>query len=337
MARGNTVRMSNLELLRIVAMFLVMLGHSHLRVHPFPQAETICQYPIRSFGNVLVACVTTTGVDIFIAISGWFGIRFKLEGLVRYLFQVLFILWVVYTIAIGAQLTGLSVEGVKVSLGFYDSYWYVTGYLGLYLFSPLLNKFVDYASKREYQSFLLLFYFFQCYFSWLTAWYDYYMGYSVLLFAGIYLTAAYFRKYPVRWLERNALALLAVAVLVMAAIATSSLLCLGHAARQIRDDNPLVIFVSILLLLSFRKMKFQNRLVNWLAASCFAVYLIHVSPFVYPYFISVVSSIYQQFDGLSYAFILLLSFSIVYLSCVLFDQIRLVAWTYLLRLYRSFL
>ena len=173
---------------------------------------------------------------------------------------------------------------------------------------------------------LLSYYLFQSYYSWLSAWYDYYDGYSIILFGGIYLTAAYLRKYPIVFLQKHSLKLLFVVILVMAIIAYFSLWKFGHAARQIRDDNPLVIFASVLLLLSFNKLKIQSRVINWFATSCFAVYLIHYSPFVYPYLMSFMRSIYVQYDGYLYGFMLILTLLAVYLVSTLFDQIRIVTW-----------
>lgn len=312
------IRSSNIELLRIVAMILIMFGHSHLRIH---HAST--------FIDVLLSCITTTGVGVFIAISGWFGIHFRLQGLAKYLYQVFFTLWMVYALAIAFGVAKINIDGIMISLSFYEGYWFVIGYLGLYLISPILNSFIEHARKIECQILLLSYFLFQCYYSWLSAWYDYYNGYSIVLFGGIYLTVAYIRKYPVQWIQKNAVMLLVGVLFFMSVIAYFSLLNFGHAARQIRDDNPLVILVSILMVICFSKMKFQSKVINWLAASCFAVYLIHYSPFVCPYFMQLIRDVYAQFDGLIYGFTLLFALVMVYVLCTLFDQLRIVSWALL--------
>jgi surface polysaccharide O-acyltransferase-like enzyme len=315
-------RESNLELLRIVAMVLVMFGHTHLRMHPMSQSGMeLC-----SILNIVSSCISTMGVGIFISISGWFGIMFKVSGLTKYIFQILFVLWAVYGLAITLGYAGLSFEGIKVSIGLYDGYWFIIGYLGLYLISPVLNVFIDKATKKEYQVLLLSLLLFQCVYSWLTAWYDYYNGYSIILFAVIYLTAAYFRKFPIAWVEKHAHWLFIITVVVMAAIATLSLWKFGNAARQIRDDNPLVVLGGILLLLSFNKLKFHSKIVNWLAASCFTVYLLHYSPFAYPHLMAIMREVYAQYDGAIYCLVLLMFLIAVYFCCTLFDQLRILAW-----------
>lgn len=318
-------RCSNIELLRIVAMFFILLGHSHQTTHE-----------MSNYFDVILRCITVPAVGIFVAISGWFGIRFKKNGVAKYIFQCFFILWAIYGIVIALNIAPFDLEGIKISLSFYEGYWFIMGYLGLYIFSPILNTFIDNASKKEYQIVLLSYFLFQSYFSWLSAWYNYYGGYSIVLFGGIYLSAAYLRKYPVRWIHDNAPSLLVGTIFLMSLIAYVSISELGHAARQIRDDNPLVIMTSILMVLCFNKLKFHSGIVNWLAASCFAVYLIHFNPFVYPYFMQLMHFIYIHYDGVGYVFVLLFALSLVYIVCTLFDQIRILAWNCLNTLSHKF-
>ena len=321
------VRKSNVELLRILVMCFIVLGHTNLFLAHLPLSIDIERYPLISFGKVAYCCLGVNSVDTFIAISGWFGIHFRKEGLFKYLFQVLFILWTIYGLAIVLNVAAFDVHGIQIGLGFYNGYWFVTGYLGLYLISPMLNTFIEHTSKREYQIVLLSYFLFQGYFSWLSAWYDYYGGYSVILFGGVYLTAAYLHKYPIVWVQNNAFSLFVFTILLMTVITSLSLWKCGHAARMIRDDNPLVIIASILLLLSFNKLHFHCKIVNWLAASCFAVYLIHFNPFVLPYIMELMHRLYVQFDGLLYGLMLIIALSLIYLACTLFDQLRILTWT----------
>ena len=327
----KSIRLSSIELLRILSMILIMFGHSHLRIHHLPNSAIIGTDSVSSYLHIMTSCVSVLGVNIFVAISGWFGIRFKKKGIALYLYQVLFILWAIYFIAIALNLTDLNFSGIKTCLSFYEGYWFVMGYLGLYLISPVLNTFVENASKREIQITLLSYYIFQSYYSWLSGWYNYYDGYSIFLFGGIYLTSAYLKKYPINWINKNSLQIWIAIILLMTTIAYFSLWKFGFAARQIRDDNPFVILASVLLVITFSKFKFQSRIVNWLAKSAFAVYLIHFNPIVYSYFMYVTKYVYTQFDGYIYSIVLIITLLIIYLCCVLFDQIRICSWNLLLK------
>lgn len=325
-------RLSGIELLRIVAMMFVLLSHSYLRINSNPPSEGIDSNCIKSFFDVLLSCVATTGVDIFIAISGWFGINYKPQGLLKYIFQVLFILLLVSSFAIAMHIVSFDTGFIKVCLTFYEGYWFVVGYLGLYIISPILNSFIESATKNEYKVVLISFYIFQCYYSWLSAWYDYYNGFSVLLFAGIYLTTAYLRKYPISWLDKHPIKILVGVVLIMTTIAYTSHLLSGHYARQIRDDNPLVTLISILFLFAFKQLHFHNRLINWFATSCFTVYLISYHPSVYPYFMSIMQKLYDNCHGLLYGITMVLALLSVYAICTIVDQLRVFTWNGLSKL-----
>lgn len=325
-SKTGSKRLSGIELLRIVAMMFVLLGHSYLRINSTPPSEAVGSNCIKSFLDVLLSCVATTGVDIFIAISGWFGINYKPQGLLKYIFQVLFTILLVYGFSIALHIVSFDTGCIKVCLTFYEGYWFVVGYLGLYIISPILNSFIESATKNEYKIVLLSFYIFQCYYSWLSSWYDYYNAYSVLLFAGIYLTTAYLRKYPISWLEKHPVKILVGVVLIMTTIAYTFYALSGHYARQIRDDNPLVILVSILFLFVFKQLRFHNKLINWFAASCFTVFLISYHPSIYPNFMIIMQELYDNYHGLIYGAILILSLMSVYIACTIVDQLRVFTW-----------
>lgn len=81
-------RQLNIEVLRIIAMQLVLVGHSNIAsngdayydfVHSNLLKE-ICITEIKSWTFVCVPC--------FVVISGYFGIRWKWKGLFNYLFQI---------------------------------------------------------------------------------------------------------------------------------------------------------------------------------------------------------------------------------------------------------
>lgn len=322
----SAIRNSKIEVLRIASMFLIMFGHFHLRLYSIPGRDEAMNVPFFSFLDLLQRSISTLGVGVFIAISGWFGIRFRKEGLLKYIFQVLFILWTIFGIACLKTPSEFNLSGIKISLCFYEGYWFVIAYLGLYLASPVLNTFVNHSSKKDFQLLLLFWILFQSYFSWLSEWYNYYNGYSIIFFCGIYLTAGYIRKYPIRWVENNAFNLFVISVLLMALLSFLSELFLGFAGRQLRDDNPLAIIASITLVILFNKKPFFNRIINWLAASCFTVYLIHYSPFIYPHVLSVMKSLYTSYNGFIYGVLLVTGMALIYLACTLYDQFRIYMW-----------
>ena len=63
------------------------------------------------------------------------------------------------------------------------------------------------------------------------------------------------------------------------------------SSRMCCYSNPIVIFSAILLFLYFAQLKLNNRLINWLGASSFAVYLLHCSPNMYELYLNSIKTV----------------------------------------------
>lgn len=68
-------RKSNIELLRIISMILIVLNHSNYLIFGSVIGEEIEQDSFRSFGRMLFEQLCIIGVNVFVLISGYFGIR----------------------------------------------------------------------------------------------------------------------------------------------------------------------------------------------------------------------------------------------------------------------
>ncbi len=83
---------------------------------------------------------------------------------------------------------------------------------------------------------------------------------------------------------------------------------------------------SIAFLLAFSKMKFSNNTVNWIASSCFAVYLLHMNKFVAPLYLHLLNSLYQNNSFAHYclyAFVISIG---VFSVSILIDKIRYICF-----------
>lgn len=92
-----------------------------------------------------------------------------------------------------------------------------------------------------------------------------------------------------------------------------------------RYDNPLMILSSIAFFLIFLTIKFQNRLVNWMAISALAIYLIQENTYVRKYFLNPIYKMYAEIDSpLLLLFTFLLYILSVCVICILIDKFRMV-------------
>lgn len=324
-------RLSNYELLRILAILFVLIGHVSMTIHMLPNAGDISSTPIESFGKVFLSSLSVGGVDVFVLISGWFGIRATIKGLAKYVYQVFFLLWLILFIFSILDRSALTSDTLKASFLLYNGYWFIMAYLGLYLLAPILNSFVNSVSKKQFQTFLILFYFFQSYFSWITSVVDYFGGYSITLFCILYLTARYIKLYPIRIIGKYSLTVYFVISFFITIIVTLSLRYTGTALRMLRYDNPMIILSSLGLLMAFSKWNFHNKVINRVALSVFAVYIVHFNPFVFPYFKHYVLFIYNSTNNIVTILSLFLFLCVVFLICFLIDQLRIVSWNLLLK------
>lgn len=80
-------RLVNIELLRIIAMLLVLLNHSTWSASYF-KIEMVRSDFWKSIGVLEIYSWIFVCVPCFVVISGYFGIHWKWKGLLNYLFQI---------------------------------------------------------------------------------------------------------------------------------------------------------------------------------------------------------------------------------------------------------
>lgn len=327
-AKLKSIRQSNIELLRILSMFFVLIGHVNGLIIGLPNKETFSTDFLSSSMHVLVQGISVVGVNVFVLISGWFGIKATFKGGGKFVFQFLFLLLAIYGLALITGHAVFNISGIKNSLGLTEEYWFVMAYLGMFIFTPILNAYVEQASQVQFRNLLISFYVFQCYYCWISGFTSYFEGYSVVFFCGLYLTARYVRLYPLSFLYLNSSKLYLGISIFISLIASLGIYFFGNAMRMLRYDNPLVILSSLALLLAFSKIKFQRNYVNVIAQSSFAVYIIHFNPYVFPFFKQVVRELCMQFSGVSLIGMLFIFLVVVFLVCVVIDQVRIGMWRF---------
>jgi len=73
-------RQSNFELLRIIALFFVLIFHSNFHTLGYPTPVEVIGNPVQYLCEFLVQGLTVVCVNVFVLLSGWFGIRPSLKG-----------------------------------------------------------------------------------------------------------------------------------------------------------------------------------------------------------------------------------------------------------------
>lgn len=159
-------RSSNIELLRIVSMFLVILGH-YLPFRGMPTNETLENDVLGTLFNLELHSICIVCVNCFILISGYFGIHWKLKSFSNLIFQILF--WSIVCPIFVSVITG-SFDRVDIFKYLYSNIffrWFVVSYIGLYMMAPMMNKFIETVTRRELGLFILAFYLFSTIFGYI--------------------------------------------------------------------------------------------------------------------------------------------------------------------------
>ena len=323
-------RKSNIELLRIVAMLYVVLLHANYFSLGRVDITDIIINPIPAFFKAYLEQLCIVCVNVFVLISGWFGIRPTLKGGLSLLFQVFFfhILIILVLLAIG--------ESIPAS-GFYrlfyeDSpYWFVIAYLILYAVSPILNAFIETVNVRTYLSVLVSFFLLEFAFGWMSnvAGAVYNEGYSAISFMGLYLLARYLYKYPTKIITFS----IPQNIMLYFLFSLLPILLFFLTKREFNYmayTSPFVISASVFFFMAFNKMKFSNKVINYLACSSFAIYLVHLHPLVKDHFICLMRSAFEKLGGMYILFAV--SFAIILgLICMILDKVRIFVWKQILK------
>ena len=270
------MRDSNIELLRIICMLFILIHH--FIVHSLFPDLLVRDGDISAYR---VACIIINGfvyvgVNCFILISGYFGIKFKF----RSLFNLYFIC------AFFALITALMksfVADVQFNKGLiysillpfsHSDWWFIKCYVALFLISPILNKAAQYLHKKEFTTAIVLLTALNVYLGYY--WHQHNVdGYNLVQFIYIYLIGAYLHKFPFKSLDRkNSMLLYLSGALLWSLCSVLSVKWKIPHWISFYYNNPLVIIASIGLFVYMSKLEIKSRAINVVAASVLAAYLI---------------------------------------------------------------
>lgn len=331
---GNKkIRQSNFELLRIISMFMVLVLHADFIALGEPNKMDIISSPWISSIKVLLEMASIVAVNVFVLISGWFGIRPSVKGFLNFVFQCLFFSIGIYLIMILVGNQEFSIRGLISCFTFNGSYWFVLAYLCLYILSPILNVFLQHTHKRTQLVILISFFTFQTLFAWLLDGAIFLRrGYSTLSFIGLYLLINYIKKYlDYKNLNCGLCYLLLIILSAVLFLLAKYLGCYFITNRLFEYSNPIVIVSSVSLVLFFSTIKIHNIIINYIAKSCFAVYLLHCNSYIWEFFLGTIRGNMINQTPLEYFHV----FAIIviwFVLAILIDQVRLLLWNLVLKL-----
>lgn len=332
---SNKMRDSNMELLRIITMLMIMIQHANFKVIGIPSSMDIITMPISSFVRFFIQSLVFIGVNVFVTLSGWYGIRFRVERLLGFIFQVLFFSVLVYVVLFLTGYAPVLPPKRWLFLLTMQNYWFAVAYLLLYILSPVLNAFVEVASSKTMRNVLLLLFACELLLGWMPSVYPSYISSSSPLhFCALYLLARYMKVYQPRWTQlkryRDIMIFLLLSLLISLAALISEMGGAKISYYLYQYSSPLCIVSALFFILAFSKISVQSKLVNIVATSCFAVYLVHDNPyFCDAFYMPLIKNWFTTRSTESFVLMTGAWIALLFLVSILLDRIRLHVWNFI--------
>jgi len=265
-------RNSNIEILRIIAMLMIVVGH----LYKFLNVVYDLPSGIDSFA------ITNAGVDIFVLISGLFGIKPTINKFVNLWLVTIFyslLAAIIGIIVLDMPLYKLLTSFIKVASIIYSPYWFLITYFALMLFVPMINTILK-QDKRTLLLYLIIFLFVDCIFQTMSkGFYGLtFFGGALFHFIALYTLARVITLWNIRL---KTIYSVLFYIIVLVATISAKYICDNYIGFDKfvyfgSDTSPFIVLQSVALVLFFKSLcPMSLKGINKIASVVFAVYCFH--------------------------------------------------------------
>ena len=293
-------RNSSIELLKIIAMFMIVINHVTRSLQP-PQFYSDAGYSIllsstpqniQEFILGLFCYFGPIGNSIFLISSVWFLLddnaikKDKVKRLIIDTWVISVVLCAVFSV-FGPAIVPKSYILRSFFPIIFSNNWYVTCYLLIYLVHPVLNVVVEKLEKKAFftlTSGLFVAYFIIAFIS------ENFLFYSNLIFfLSSYLIVGYIKKYfnkyvsNVKWNQRITLFSICICILMHFVTMLFSKHNSALSNRMLvwtSNNNPFTFFMAFSVFNIVRTMEWKSGLINSISSLTLLIYIIHENLYV---------------------------------------------------------
>lgn len=297
-------RNSNFELLRIIAMLLIVFHHSIFHgvlaysVTMWQGTPVSDQVWVTTFVGELIAMFGKVAVAVFVMISGYFLVnsssswKKSLRKIFSLVIQVYFYSMVIYLV--GAHFGWINPKDLNTIRQsflpfFYNTYWFATEYLLLYLVYPYLNALIHSISREQHRNLILIVSVFSTVVPTIFIHFTNYNSYgNLVMFVLYYIIGGYIRLYTIEDEKKKGLLLTIGSILLMVGVIfwhdymgriTHNQQYYGNSFAYAEQNSLFVLLVALGTMMFFKHISLgHNKIINTIAATTFGVYLIHDNP-----------------------------------------------------------
>lgn len=299
-------------------MLMILVQHADFWALGQPQEHTL-----RAYGACVIEAASIIAVNVFVLISGYFGIKFKGIKILNLLFQCFFAV-----IPLSIVFLIWNYNRVISDYSFYElfqpfRYWFVSAYIGLIIISPVLNLVIERFEKKELVILILLVSIAAFIFDTLLRedmGFAFYGGYSTLWMANLYLIGRFIRLYPLNKISTK----MAVSLFFCYIVVQGTLLFFHLIGT--RYTNPLLLVASIAFFLIFIRLKFSNKRVNWIASSALMVYLFSMHPVVIGIYGECLHDFCISYTMPLFLLLTIILISAIFVVAIFYDKVRMMVW-----------
>ena len=278
------VRKSNIELLRVVAMLMIIFHH--LVIKGADTCGYLTPYNISDglLGGVINSLIIS-GVDLFILISGYFGSKNITYNIIRLILDVAIYGLICFGISIILGIS-FSVKGLISSMSIFNN-WFVLHFILLLMFSPILEAALNNIQIRTLRIWIILLAIVNVIFGWGKGVFNI-DGYNVMNFIFIYMLGRYMKLEQTAFLPQLRKHPLLIYLVSSAMVCCLFVVCYifmdkhVSAMRIFGYNNPFVILSAMCLFCFFEKIRCQKRWINEVAKCAFPVFLLHTGISIQP-------------------------------------------------------
>ena len=270
-------RNSSIELYRIIATFTVLIVHFNgwfVGDWPLPDYD-ISNPTLFRTGQIIISAAVIICVNMFVIISGYFGIRLKLSSIIKLYIYLALIYIPLYILRFVSTHEFVIADFLERCFVISYAGYFIQCYFMLMILSPVLNAFIEKYGKKSLK-WVLLFWGLEFWFSCIMDVEElgYNHGFSVIHFVVMYMIARCIRLYEddIKKIKRL--------VWVLGYLLSTLVIILSHIVgiKWCWDySNPIVVFSSVCSFLPFLYKTYYNKVINWIASGTLAVYIIHVT------------------------------------------------------------
>lgn len=348
--KKEIVRNSNHELMRIIAMFFIVLGHVILKGHVLatnnPNLKTI---------YLLIVFAIIVHVNSYILLTGYYQSKSTFKQ--KKVWQILNASWfyrvIIVIIFLSLNLISISKVQLLKDISYLPrDYWFITCYILLYCISPFLNKLINSLSHSDFKKLLIVGAIIVSVLPTITKGEVFNNnGYTLYNCVYLYLVGAYLRIYPVEKsyiFKRNSRTIYRLVLVSVFFLCILLNFLFYNYAQQVKAyngffayiaeiidsaslsySNPIIIVQSIVFFLFFTSIDIKSRFINWYAKLMLGIYMIHEQQYVREELYKWLGIIDGPKDTYRFLFYVIGAALLIFVTCSIIELIRQIIFKFI--------